>query len=442
MKLISFVVFGLIATIISTCSYANDTIDHSKEQTLPLCAHWTNAFVLKEFMRQAEVVGTKDQRLSIFKQNPDLCELDAVNQCTSSRYVISGDHVTVGHICGAWAHIEYGKKNSTTKGWVELARLKLLEPDSKTILQARKKYISPNVIESNSLNKAIFANDIRSIKKLIQSGKDATNALPVAVLSKNTEVVTTLLQLGARPNDLQNNCNLIMSAIHSNSDILNALLEAGGQVNCVGVQKCSPLKSLAMVNRADRPQWVAMGHLADPGVDEPEKIFSILKKFGAELNIEDAWDGTPLRGALENNNVDIAKLLLEAGADVNNYLDDSPRGDTILMEAIAWYTLRWDSSMIELLLQHGADVNYKNKDEYHDLEVGREAEYSSSAGQTALTIASSNGYLKVVKLLLEHGADPSIPRGDGKTAFQLAVENKHPEVSKLISDSLKKTSSN
>jgi ankyrin repeat protein len=32
----------------------------------------------------------------------------------------------------------------------------------------------------------------------------------------------------------------------------------------------------------------------------------------------------------------------------------------------------------------------------------------------------------VVKLLIEPGANPTVPRGDGKTALELALKHRHP----------------
>lgn len=422
---------------------------YSVDQTLPECVHWTNAFVFTEFMQQARVLGSAGQRLTIYRENPQLCALEGLGRCETAGYLIPNDRVTIGHECGSWAHVEFKGKKTRTTGWVEIVRLNKLPPDAAT-LEARKKgqQLQPS---NDPLQNAVRNGDINSINELLKTGANINVALDLAVVNNRTDVVVALLKLGANPNVMPAPCHLMINAVTANSnlEILEILLKTGASLNCTaGNQMMSPLKRLAAKSRAARPISAAIHGDINPEVD-PESVINLFVKYGVNVNARDVWGGSPLRATVENNNVDIAGYLIEHGADVNNYLDSSviegnretaieignEHGNTILMEAIFWYSLRSDPSMIELLLKHGADVNYKNQEEYHDPEVEGQGHYRFASGQTALTIASSNGYLNVVKLLLEHGADPNIPREDGKTALELSVENKHPGVSKLLRDS-------
>ena len=63
-----------------------------------------------------------------------------------------------------------------------------------------------------------------------------------------------------------------------------------------------------------------------------------------------------------------------------------------------------NDKVVRLLLEHGAEVDAKNE-----------------SGETALMVAASNGYEKNVTLLLEHGADADLRNADGKTARELAA---------------------
>jgi len=51
---------------------------------------------------------------------------------------------------------------------------------------------------------------------------------------------------------------------------------------------------------------------------------------------------------------------------------------------------------------------------------------------TPLMLAADRGHLLVVQLLLKLGANPRLVTQDGKTAFDLASENNHTEVAKLV----------
>ena len=55
-----------------------------------------------------------------------------------------------------------------------------------------------------------------------------------------------------------------------------------------------------------------------------------------------------------------------------------------------------------------------------------------TAGQTALTLAADAGELVLVKILLTHGADPSIPRSDGALPLDIARTEHHPAVAALL----------
>lgn len=98
--------------------------------------------------------------------------------------------------------------------------------------------------------------------------------------------------------------------------------------------------------------------------------------------------------ALENGNPAIAEAFIAAGLDANldlaGTLDD---GWSLLMLARNAQTAR-------ALIAAGADVHYQSPIEH---------------GDTVLTLAAKIHPAEVVAALLEHGADPNRPRGDGCT---------------------------
>ena len=62
-----------------------------------------------------------------------------------------------------------------------------------------------------------------------------------------------------------------------------------------------------------------------------------------------------------NNAVDMVALLIEKGADVNNYVNEkTQKAPTSLMYAIYRYSVYLDPTVIDLLLSNGADINYKS----------------------------------------------------------------------------------
>lgn len=417
---------------------------NAQSATVPECAHWTTAFVFTEFMPHAEVAGTQEERLLLYQQNPQLCAEENLGRCTTRQYLITGDRVVIGHQCEAWAHVEFyaSRKRIRTTGWVQLSRLKMLEPDQK-MLAAQAKWSSPMKRGDTPLEKATTADSITEVKALVKTGAELNQALALAITRRKSGLAIALIELGAKPSEVSEPCLLTGNAIYGELRALSAILEAGAVINCTtGSQLSSPLKGLARADRAGRPRSKAMG-LLDPGLDNPIEALKLLVRHGADLNIKDAWGGTPLRATVEHNNVDIATALLDMGADAINYIDDSTSmgeqtGNTILMHAVDWYSLRRDSSLVRQLLKHGADINFKNKLPYDSHCDKTTSGKCTFRGQTALTRAATDGYYPIVKLLLEHGANPALTRQDGATPAQIARENKHEDVANLIEEYIKK----
>lgn len=106
--------------------------------------------------------------------------------------------------------------------------------------------------------------------------------------------------------------------------------------------------------------------------------------LGTNVNLKDEEGNTALIYALLNNNIEIAKILIKAAADVNvkNKIKQSPI--TICVEN----NLSLD--IIRIILENGGDPN---------------SVFATS--DTLLMLASWNGNYELVKLLLEMGAKPN-----------------------------------
>ncbi len=94
---------------------------------------------------------------------------------------------------------------------------------------------------------------------------------------------------------------------------------------------------------------------------------------------------TPLMLAAKNGNADVMKVLLEAGADASAA---DEHGTTVLMMAAG----AGNPDGVRALIQHGADVNARE----------------GAHGQTALMFAASLNRDQAIRVLLENHADPKI----------------------------------
>jgi ankyrin repeat protein len=280
--------------------------------------------------------------------------------------------------------------------------------------------------------------DNAGISKLAANGADVNsmkgNLTPlfVAVRSNRLPTVKVLLALGADPNL----ASPIFVAIQRDTEIVRALIDAGANVNtATKPYKYTALGSAAYNADPDFRKQQRSGKYHGPLPSSLETV-RLLIKAGADINHVDKFRESALRVAVRVNNIPMVRLLLELGADVHQYRDDpsveEQSGNTILMEAIHWYSVFKNTQTIKVLLEHGAnsnDKNTRNYDEDCDENYGGKCTWR---GYTVLTYAAKEGYFEVAKLLLEHGADPKATRQDGKIAYEVARQNKHFKTAELI----------
>ncbi|MEP0265149.1 ankyrin repeat domain-containing protein [Dokdonia sp.] len=86
-------------------------------------------------------------------------------------------------------------------------------------------------------------------------------------------------------------------------------------------------------------------------------IVKLLLKYPVNINTKGLHDYTPLLYAISNRNTDLVVLLLKHKANINCQDDE---GNSAIMTAVMRYR-KGDTSVIETLLEHGADPKTPNK---------------------------------------------------------------------------------
>lgn len=104
--------------------------------------------------------------------------------------------------------------------------------------------------------------------------------------------------------------------------------------------------------------------LMEAAVHRADELGEILIGLGSDVNLRDNRSWTALHFACQNDDLEFATQLLRAGADIDAQ-DDF--GNTPLIRAMM--NFRGDGSLIEFLLQKGAEKNIKNNRGISPLEL-------------------------------------------------------------------------
>ncbi|VAW58181.1 hypothetical protein MNBD_GAMMA11-1036 [hydrothermal vent metagenome] len=130
-----------------------------------------------------------------------------------------------------------------------------------------------------------------------------------------------------------------------------------------------------------------------------------LIKNGADVNIKNKWDATPLLMAAQEGYTQIVTVLLKANADVN--AAEKTNGATPLHMAAE----NGHTQIVAILLKANADVNVAGID-----------------GGTPIYIAAQNGHTQIVATLLKANADVNVAGKDGSSPLHMAAQNGHTQI--------------
>ncbi|KAK7440976.1 hypothetical protein VKT23_016753 [Stygiomarasmius scandens] len=190
-------------------------------------------------------------------------------------------------------------------------------------------------------------------------------------------------------------------------------------------------------------------------------VVQALVKAGYDVNNNISYDGNALRLAVNKNKVDIVKWLLDNGADPLPYPQDDPvypysllilteaaeksspevisllvnRGNVPIKHSRALERAAYAGRIenVICLLELGADI-----DEVADMEMSpmfNNEEKERGEFGNALHVASSEGHLEMVRLLLDKGADPLSKDTRGMTARERARRAGQRQVVALFPES-------
>ena len=286
---------------------------------------------------------------------------------------------------------------------------------------------------------------VLAAKTLIKEGADLNHefgegtALTQATDEEQTEMVKFLIEAGADtsiPKYGEVSPPLMIAAEKGNLEMVELLIEAGADVNQIAMSTgdfalasaaaaghvevfnyLAPLTSSELRKEAEAILTIGIRtkeleenadsiviELSNSVIDKNLLGIKEIIKKGVDVNHFDEVGNTALCSAAFGGNLEIVRVLLEAGADPN--LTPEPEPDEDDSNPPLWFAN--SAEVTKLLIDAGADINFQN-----------------SSGDTILIMTARRwGALKKMKVLLENGADINIKNNEGKTALMYAAKNK------------------
>jgi len=351
---------------------------------------------------------------------------------------------------------------------------------------------APQADGATALHWAVYREDVETVDVLLRAGANAkapnqygATPLSLAAENGNTAIVKRLLEAGADPNERMANDDtaLMMAARTGNVAAMTQLLDHGADVNAT--EKVRGTTALmwaaaqghtaavqllidrgAKVGAESSPAWqdrpVRYAKATDPRPSQGRNQDLVVSQVGPRnTRARDGGGLTPLVFAVRANNAESVRILLAAGANVNqvtrygwspllvatqnryyqlaSYLLDHG-SDPNLTNKGGWSPLylavdnrnieggdypvpKADMDSLEFikkLLDKGAAVNWRVQESTWYRTVFT-SQWVHEDGATAFWRASQSSDLVVMKLLLEHGADSSIATNVGVTPLQVAA---------------------
>jgi ankyrin repeat protein len=321
--------------------------------------------------------------------------------------------------------------------------------DIRLINELLKAHADPNAVNnfgSKPLAEAATTGNAEAIGLLLKAGAEVEaknpegqTALMVVARTGKVDAAQLLIKAGADVNAREGwaeQTALMWAAAHQQPQMIRLLLKAGAKVDARGEIR----EWARRVTSEPRPKGMNRGGFTPLLYAAREGCVPCAKELldgGADIDLPDPDQTTPLVVALMNLHFDFAMFLIDHGADVDRW---DLYGQTPLYVAIDMNTLpvggRPDIPSTDFttglqvaakLLAKGANPNIplKLRPPYRNYIFDRGGDQVLSTGATPLLRAAKGGDVEAIRLLIKYKADLNFPNEQGVTPLLAAAGSGH-----------------
>ncbi len=302
-----------------------------------------------------------------------------------------------------------------------------------------------NTFGTSALTEAAIVGSAPVIRVLLEAGADVDGRNPegetplmAVARSGSVEAARLLLNAGADVNATERwggQSALMWAAAQSQPDMVAFLISRGADVDARGVVRQWERKVITEPRPKDlnKGGFTPLLYAAREGCLECARY---LISAGADPDLSDPERVSPLDMALLNLHFDVAASLISGGADVDRW-DLFGRSPLYLAADVSTLPTKGNGAMAvipsedaltaldvaRLLLEAGANPNLqlKRRPPYRDVPQDRGGDTILAQGATPLLRAARAGDAPFVALLLEHGALVDLPSKEGVTPLMAAA---------------------
>ena len=298
---------------------------------------------------------------------------------------------------------------------------------------------------ATAMGLAAEVGDTGMLKLLLEAGADADSpnadgqtALLAVARTGNVEAAELLLDYGATVDAREQwggQTALMWASARRHPRMIEFLVSNGADINARSIDR----DYQRHVTAEGRPKNMDSGGLTPLLYAARENCMAcvdVLLENGADIDLPDPGGVSPVLVAIMNANWDLARQLILAGADVNQW---DIYGETPLFAVVGLHSqinggrasidpLNETDGMtiLRMLLENGANPNMQLF--FRPANVRGS---TNTRGSTPLIRAANNADLEVVELLLEHGADANLHMADRQTAITAVLAGRAPEAQAL-----------
>src|SRR5687767_8793576 len=315
----------------------------------------------------------------------------------------------------------------------------------RALIKARANVTLKNQLGTSALTEAAIVGSAPIVDALLKAGADPNTknpegetALMAVARAGKVEAAGRLLEAGADINARERfggQSALMWAAAQSQAEMVRFLASKGADLNARGVVRQWERKVITEPRPKDMNKggFTPLLYAAREGCVECARH---LIAAGADKDLEDPERLTPLNMALLNLHFDFAAFMIKSGADVDKW-DLFGRSPLYMAADVSTLPVKGNGAMAvipsqdsvtardvaRLLLEAGANPNLqlKRRPPYRDVPQDRGGDSILAQGATPLLRAARAGDAPFVELLLKHKALVDLPSKEGVTPLMAAA---------------------